>query len=412
MSFGRRRKKEFATENYYKVLGTTANAGQSKIKEQYIKKVKEFPPETHPGEFQTIREAYDTLKDPKKRKKYDIMRKYGSRIEKLLEDASFQVIIGQLNKAQKLLDQVIKIDPSIHLCYFLKAEIFISQENIKEFHKVFEEALLHTENDLDLKEDIIEAKIELLLKHDYPDLAKEELEKYKDSIISRKLYLKLSTFMYIDIHDFDNAYNFILEQIPTIEQTTIDDLDLFIMWLNLCFMLDKRNELSKVESRFKKLLRNLTVEDTDYAFSELIYGYDMNYEICRFGLAELFLRLAAYINPKDPYVLESKAEIKELAVLESELRRYKKDFKSCSRILMEVSKHFYEEIDYMHMDSFLDVYRDTVKYDEHSNEDMVECFLYFKKKYKLLYKEYQEEMDEFIEDYMGGLNREMRRRLR
>jgi len=49
------------------ILGVGANAGQEEIRNAYLNKVKEFPPDRSPEEFERIRDAYDTLRDPRKR---------------------------------------------------------------------------------------------------------------------------------------------------------------------------------------------------------------------------------------------------------------------------------------------------------------------------------------------------------
>jgi len=88
-----KREKKQPVENFYKILNTRANASQLTIKKKYIEMVKMYPPETHPEEFQKIRQAFETLRDPEKRKEYDFMRKFGSKIEKLLEKALFYSLI-------------------------------------------------------------------------------------------------------------------------------------------------------------------------------------------------------------------------------------------------------------------------------------------------------------------------------
>ena len=57
----------FKSSNLYRILGTNSNAGEELIKQRYLEKVREFPPEENPEEFKVIRKAYDTLKDPFKR---------------------------------------------------------------------------------------------------------------------------------------------------------------------------------------------------------------------------------------------------------------------------------------------------------------------------------------------------------
>jgi len=49
------------------ILGVPANASDEDIRAAYLGKVKEFPPDRCPGEFERIRDAYDTLRDPRKR---------------------------------------------------------------------------------------------------------------------------------------------------------------------------------------------------------------------------------------------------------------------------------------------------------------------------------------------------------
>jgi hypothetical protein len=49
------------------ILGVAANAGDEEIRNAYLNKVREFPPDRSPEEFERIRDAYDTLRDPRRR---------------------------------------------------------------------------------------------------------------------------------------------------------------------------------------------------------------------------------------------------------------------------------------------------------------------------------------------------------
>jgi hypothetical protein len=49
------------------ILGLAVNAGDEEIRAAYLSKVKEFPPDRAPAEFERIRDAYETLRDPRKR---------------------------------------------------------------------------------------------------------------------------------------------------------------------------------------------------------------------------------------------------------------------------------------------------------------------------------------------------------
>jgi curved DNA-binding protein CbpA len=49
------------------ILGVPANASEEDIRTAYLDKVKEFPPDRAPEDFERIRDAYNILRDPRKR---------------------------------------------------------------------------------------------------------------------------------------------------------------------------------------------------------------------------------------------------------------------------------------------------------------------------------------------------------
>ena len=49
------------------VLDIAPNASDEEIRAAYLRKVKEFPPDRSPEEFERIRDAYETLRDPRRR---------------------------------------------------------------------------------------------------------------------------------------------------------------------------------------------------------------------------------------------------------------------------------------------------------------------------------------------------------
>ena len=55
--------------NENEILGVPANASEEEIRTAWLGKVKEFPPDRCPAEFEEIRDAYDKLRDPRKRAK-------------------------------------------------------------------------------------------------------------------------------------------------------------------------------------------------------------------------------------------------------------------------------------------------------------------------------------------------------
>ena len=49
------------------VLGVAAGATEEEIRSAYLRKVKEHPPERDPAAFERIRDAYEVLRDPRRR---------------------------------------------------------------------------------------------------------------------------------------------------------------------------------------------------------------------------------------------------------------------------------------------------------------------------------------------------------
>jgi molecular chaperone DnaJ len=72
--------REWAEKDYYALLGVKKDASESEIKKAYRKLAQKYHPDANPGDssaeerFKEITQAYEVLKDDKKRKQYDQMR--------------------------------------------------------------------------------------------------------------------------------------------------------------------------------------------------------------------------------------------------------------------------------------------------------------------------------------------------
>lgn len=77
-----------STHDFYEILGVETNASQDVIRRAYYRKVKVHTPEKDPAMFQVVREAYETLSDPRRRAEYDSLRQHGGQIAALIEAAT------------------------------------------------------------------------------------------------------------------------------------------------------------------------------------------------------------------------------------------------------------------------------------------------------------------------------------
>lgn len=72
-------------KDYYEILGVNKNAGINDIKKAYRKLARKYHPDLNPGDkaaeqkFKEINEAHETLKDPEKKKQYDLYGSLGAR---------------------------------------------------------------------------------------------------------------------------------------------------------------------------------------------------------------------------------------------------------------------------------------------------------------------------------------------
>ncbi len=51
----------------HNILGTAQDAKAEEIRAAYLNRIKEYPPETYPAEFERVRDAYTILSDPRHR---------------------------------------------------------------------------------------------------------------------------------------------------------------------------------------------------------------------------------------------------------------------------------------------------------------------------------------------------------
>ena len=54
-------------EELRQILGVAPEATDEDIRAAYLRKIKEYPPDRAPVEFERVRDAYDYLRDPRRR---------------------------------------------------------------------------------------------------------------------------------------------------------------------------------------------------------------------------------------------------------------------------------------------------------------------------------------------------------
>lgn len=70
----------------YDILEVAEHASDAQIKQAYLQKVKQFPPDHYHEQFQRIHQAYESIKDLESRTKYALF---------ILPEADFNALLGQ-----------------------------------------------------------------------------------------------------------------------------------------------------------------------------------------------------------------------------------------------------------------------------------------------------------------------------
>ncbi len=72
-------------EDPWKVLEVSPHASEEEVRAAYLRKVKEHPPERSPEAFERIRDAYEALKDPRRRAERVLAADVGAPLASLLD---------------------------------------------------------------------------------------------------------------------------------------------------------------------------------------------------------------------------------------------------------------------------------------------------------------------------------------
>ena len=406
------RQKKNRLEDYYRILGTTAKAGPEKIKERYFEKLREFPPETHPEEFQQIRKAYETLKNPDERRKYDILRKFGPKIEKEMNNVMIQVMTGNDKAAHKTLSKIIEMDPDNAQGYIIKAELYLEQNNLADFEIYFQKAIekVKTEECADLAF----LKIVLLAEHGYMEVAQKEIVYSKEQYPALTMQFdQVAIRVYKGLQDYENLWQVTSKLVPPIKESEPDHIYLMIDWLIAGLELEKKKEISHIISRMKKLLRLIEdQEERDYLTSVFVDEYCGYHDVGRFEDAMAFIELALFIDKNDKELQALKKELVPLVALDATIRRLDCDCYLIPYLKVVALKHFYESFDIEPEEGFSADYYQTIAEYKDCNEEIAWGIMQIKKRYPAVYKAFQSDWEALFAEHTAGLNRQAKRSLR
>lgn len=404
-------------EDYYEILDVSVNAEPEEIKDSYLRLVKLFTPESHAAEFEQIRRAYETLRDRQKRSQYDLIRKYGSSGEELVDRAYQLLQENKLKQAEQVLRKAKKIDPHYLGIYLTLAAIALHGENDRQFRAEIDGALAHSHTD-EARVSIHIAASRILVEEERVEQAVAELDgavaqypALRDAIQRIKLDILR------EFERFDEALEVVNGYLRDLQRDTPDALFWFIARVGLMVEMERWQDWSQIQTRVRRFFRCLaTEEDRQSAFSELVEEHDV-FAAGRYTKGALaFLDLALYLKPKDKTLLPLRRKLEERLHFERELDRLLADRHVIPLVTLQAVKWSAADSEDDSLQELLDEMETDLAtmLDEESqfHEEIAAGILHLRRHYPTMYKRFETAWNELYESHVGHLNRETRRSLR
>ncbi|TGE31493.1 J domain-containing protein [Desulfosporosinus sp. Sb-LF] len=404
-----RRSRKSKPEDFYKNLGVRVNATQASIKQKYLDSVESFPPDTHPEKFQQICRAYETLRDPIKRREYDLIRKYSGKLEKIMEDVWGYVESEHYGKAETLIIQAFALMPDNLNLHLFRAYIALLKNDLVTFQEQFDIVEdIAPDND---KPMILVVKARMLLQEGHPEEAIQVLDEVRSCYPEQiRLLLSLYTDAYQDLDRGEDLWKLILTFVPAPWNEIPEDIMIFIYWLNSMFDQKQWSFKSKIQLRVRKLLKSVTNEDDKLMIIDALqHEHEEYFDVGRFREAELFIDLIYYIDSANPRIHQQHRQTHELARVQKEIKQLECDENNFPPLTFHALEWFYhdfwspEELRLIR-DGMLSFINDPAFANLEIDEMFVEGITYLRKRYPLVYRYFHDHWDELFLEHMQNLN--------
>lgn len=392
-----RKPKKPKVESLYKVLGVRSNATPESIKKSYIRMVKEHPPEQDPEQFQIIRSAYDTLRDPAKRKAYDFQRKYGGSIEHLLQEAFEWMNKENWDKAEKLYREAIRLAPEAVGAYLGLLQIALVNEKTEEAERQTE-ALLELFPSGEERMNAYGTLTNLWFEHGYSETALQYLNRLRQEFPDQDMMTyPLLASIYQDLGRAEEAYLMIEERMIAADLLPPDQYDQYFIWINGMIHLGKWQYWSRVQPKVKKFL--LSVEDEEdrlviaSAIKDEYYQFKQQH---KFKEAELYADLALMLDRTDEEFKSLKKEIQYVQRLQKEIDLLPKDLNLPPVVGIQVHTFFLADVMGSNADTILPGYDQLIEQfgKDMTGQELKRGIERIKSRYKLLYARYRDQIEE------------------
>lgn len=411
----RKRKARQSAEDFYGILGLDADAPQELIKEKYLQKIRQFRPETHPEEFQAVRKAYETLRDPVLRKEYDSKQQHGASVEELVKESAQQKKTqAGMKKAKKLLQRALDIEPRNETARRALARIHLYFNSMVEFE--LEWIALKKHASVAVWPQLWNEKLRLLCES---GRAAEAYEEVRDlDCISPQMF-RTNWEMFAGVYEATNREAELLAAIEKrITASGLSDpaeFGLYIGWIYVTSAFNDSKRLHVALQAARTFLRQFRQSD---GRAELIAMLCEEYQECRANIAideaKLFAEMALSLDKNNRVLQGYYHEVQTVTGLMKEFERACEDDRLFPLVIFDAAEWLADEFhmeayETMRLDDMQNEYRQKL---QQMNEAYATGILRLKKRYPLLYRQYQPKWEQIFKEKTAGMNREERRFLR
>lgn len=282
----------------YQILEVPTKASALEIKRAYFQLVRKYSPEKEPERFKQIREAYNTLCDPKAKQNYDSLQEYGDQIKDLINQAEENMNAEEYNSAISLLKRALVLAPAADGARNLLGLCYIHIQNWDFAVKVYR-TLTKTNPDVPIYWSNFG--------HTYKQQAEslnDETSKYQLYQSARECFMraiKLESFNsdpYVDVArtyfeegNYAEALTWAERAINADGKTDVYDVDTLFFICRIHIFSGKFENIEETAQRIASLLPN-SEESRKYVASRFAH---LGFEMSKFGakLADIYILRAA-----------------------------------------------------------------------------------------------------------------------
>ncbi len=326
--------------DHYETLGVSEEASQEEIKRAYYRLVRQYPPEKEPEKFKVIREAYETLSDPKARDNYNAMQRHGEEVRRLFGEAETLMSEDRWEEAQRPLKRILLVMPtadaalnSLGICYLNLADW---DNSIKVYDKLTTRSpdvpvywsnygMAYYEQTGDMS-DQDNRKSQLLNNARAKFIRARDLEPY-----NVQHYISLSR-AYVREKDYSQAEYWLEQGIGADGKTDTSDFEILFELCIVYLYAGKLNHIAQTASRIIALVSPGDDEFRKYASARFgVLGHEL-FQLRAFREALTFLNASERFDPGNTDLREFAQSVRAIMDARDQFDRLKNDPQICGPV--------------------------------------------------------------------------------